>query len=132
MTKIALVAAAFVGSTAFAGSPGYDLKMELSINGKHISSPRVITKDGVVATITQKTNTEESFIEVIASEGEVQGNKGIMMKFVIGVIGKDGERIIVSQPQILARENVKAEIKEGQNGDKETLSLSVVAKRKVL
>lgn len=71
-------------------------------------------------------------IEVIASEGEVQGNKGIMMKFVIGVIGKDGERIIVSQPQILARENVKAEIKEGQNGDKETLSLSVVAKRKVL
>ena len=29
MTKIALVAAAFVGSTAFAGSPGYDLKMEL-------------------------------------------------------------------------------------------------------
>ena len=76
MTKLILVAFAFAGSTAIASTPGYDLKIELSMNGKRISSPHVIAKAGETATFTEKTNTEERFIEVIATEGEIQGNKG--------------------------------------------------------
>lgn len=126
------IALLMFGPLAFASTNGYDLKMDLSMNGKHISSPRVIVKAGETATITQKTDTEESFIEVVATEGEVQNHKGIVMKFTVGTISKNGQRTIVSKPQILAMENEKAEIIVGEDGGKEQLSLSVVAKRKAL
>lgn len=129
--KLVAIALAFIGSSALASTNGYDLKMELSLNGKHISSPRVIVKAGETATVTQKTDTEESFIEVVATEGKVQNHKGIMMNFVVGVIGKDGERTIKAKPQILAKENEPAQITiGGKNGDE--VSLSVIANRKAL
>lgn len=106
--------------------------MDLSLNGKHISSPRVIVKAGETATITQKTDTEESFIEVVATEGEVQNHKGIIMNFTVGTIGKSGERTIISRPQILAKENEQAQITVGENGGIENLSLTVLATRKAL
>ena len=120
-------------SSAFASSNAYDLKMDLSLNGKHVSSPRVIVNEGEPATITQKTDSEGMFIEVVATEGSVQNHKGIMMKFTIGTIGKNGERIIIAKPQVLARENEPAKITQSEEGSqREQLSLSVVAKRKAL
>lgn len=53
------------------------------------------------------------------------------MNFVVGVIGKNGERIIKSTPQILAKENQPAKIIVGENSN-ETVSLTVIAKRKAL
>lgn len=120
-----------ISCSAFAATNGYDLKMDLSINGKHVSSPRVIVKAGEMATVNQKKDTQESFIEVIATEGKVQNNKGIMMNFTVGYIGKNGERIIVSKPQILAKENEPALITVGEKDGTE-LSLSVIAQRKSL
>jgi type II secretory pathway component GspD/PulD (secretin) len=121
------------GNSAFAATTnGYDLKMDLSLNGKHISSPRVIVKASETATITQKTDTEETFIEVIAAEGEIQNHKGILMKFTVGTINKDGKRTIISKPQILAKENEKSQITVGESGSSENLSLSVLAKRRAL
>lgn len=127
------IALLLIGSSAFGSTKGYDLKMELSLNGKHISSPRIIVKEGETATVTQKTDSEESFIEVVAIEGTVQNHNSIMMKFVVGTISKNGERTIVSKPQILARENEPAQItvSEKENGPVQ-LSLSVIAKRKAL
>lgn len=129
--KLLGLALILVGSSAFASTNGYDLKMDLSMNGKHVSSPRIILKAGEKGTINQKTDTEESFIEVVATEGQVQNNKGIMMNFTVGYIGKNGERTIVSKPQILAKENEPALITVGEKDGTE-LSLSVVAKRKSL
>lgn len=129
--KLLGLALLMVGSSAFASTNGYDLKMDLSMNGKHVSSPRIIVKAGEKGTINQKTDTEESFIEVVATEGQVQNNKGIMMNFTVGYIGKNGERTIVSKPQILAKENEPAQITVGEKDGTE-LSLSVVAKRKSL
>lgn len=129
--KLVAIALAFIGSSAFASTNGYDLKMDLSLNGKHISSPRVIVKAGETATITQKTDTEESFIEVVATEGSIQNHKGILMNFVVGVIGKNGERTIKAKPQVLAKENEAAQITVGENNGDE-VSLSVVANRKSL
>ncbi len=119
-----------ISSFSFAATNGYDLKMEFSMNGKHVSSPRVIVKAGEMATITQKTDTEETFIEIIATEGEIQNNKGILMTAVIGTVSSDGTKTIISKPQILAKENKTALIQIG-NKDSE-ISLSIIAKRKTL
>lgn len=115
----------------------YDIKMDLSLNGKVISSPQIIAKDGEVASITSGTEDGEHFIEVTAIEESILGNKGIMMTFVMGKIEKDGQRIILSKPQLFAKENQKSEvvvepIAEQVDGGvgQEMLSLSVIAKRK--
>jgi hypothetical protein len=125
-TLLFLLSAPAVGATN-----GYELKMNLSFEGKLVSSPQMIVKAGEQATITQKSGAEESFIEVIAKEGEIQGHKGILMNLVVGVIGQDGRRTIKAQPQILAKENEKAvvTVNQGQVGE---VSLSVIATRKTL
>ena len=51
-----------------------------------------------------------------------------MMKFNISIIGKNGERKIVFKPQILAKENEKAEIIINDNKENK-LSLSVIASK---
>lgn len=129
--KLLGLALLMVGSSALAATNGYDLKMDLSMNGKHVASPRIIVKAGEMRTVNQKIDTEESFIEVVATEGQIQNNKGIMMSFTVGYIGKNGEKTVVSKPQILAKENEPALITvEKKNGTE--LSLSVLVKRKSL
>lgn len=131
LMRLVIVVLAFISSSAFALTNGYDLKIDLSMNGKHISSPRVIAKAGETASISQKTDTEESFIEVVATEGSIQNHNGILMNFVVGVIDKNGQRVIKAKPQILAKENETAQITVAEE-DGNQLSLSVTATRKSL
>ncbi|WP_041577183.1 hypothetical protein [Bdellovibrio bacteriovorus] len=129
--KLVAIVLAFAGSSAFASTNGYYLKMDLSLNGKHISSPKLAVKVGEPATISQKIDTEESFIEVVVTEGSIQNRKGILMSFVVGVVDQSGQRVIKSKPQVLSKENESAQITVGEsNGDE--VSLSVVANRRSL
>ncbi len=115
-------------SPAFAASTAYDLRMDLALDGKHVSSPRVIVKEGESATVTQEIDSQTQFIEVIATPGKIQKHAGILMKFIIGTIGPNGERTILAKPQVLATEGKPARIT--QNNSKsgaEQLSLSVTA-----
>ena len=116
-------------SSAFASTTSYDLQMDLSLNGKHVSSPRVIAKEGEIATIVQKTDDKETFIEVITTKADMKN--AVMMKFTVGTIGKNGERTILARPQVIARENETAKISQGETGGQELLSLSVTAKRQI-
>ena len=131
--KTLFLIAILLGTSALAREKGYDLKIKLAINGKLVSSPRMIVREGEKAIISQKTEREESFIEVIATEGASQGHKGIMMNFKVGRISKNGQRIIISNPQVLVRENKTATfmVSDDKN-EKEKLSLSVRAQRKNL
>ncbi len=121
-------ALALIAGSAFAGN-SYDLKINLSLNGKHVASPRVIVKAGEKATITQRVDSQESFIEVVATESEAKNAPGIMMKFIVGYIQKNGDRTIISQPQILTNENFPSTMTVGKIGE-EQLSLTVQAERK--
>lgn len=129
--KLIAIALVLFGSSAFA-SNAYDLKMDLSLNKKHVSSPRIIVKAGEMGSINQKNGTEdEHFIEVIATESSIKNKKGILMNFTIGTIGKNGERTILAKPQILAKENEPAQITIGEKNGSE-VSLSVTATGKTL
>jgi len=123
---------ALFSSSAFATSAGYEMKMELSIKGKHVSSSSLITIAGEKASITQRMEKSKNgtFIEVVATEDQGEG-KGILMNFVVGTIDRDGNKTILASPSIIAKENEKAEVSVGDNG-KEEYALSVVASRKAL
>lgn len=129
--KLLGLALLMVASSAFAKTKGYDLKIDLSLKGKHVASPHLVVKEGEKATITPQSDNAARFIEVTATEGEVQGHKGILMNFTVGSITKDGKRTILSTPEILAKENESAQIVVGGKDGAE-LSMSVVAKRTAL
>lgn len=126
-----LIISLFLSSIAMSATKSFDLKMELSIDGKHVSSPHIISLPNQKASITQRDDNkkEESFIEVTASD--VTNDKiknGIFMKFVVGY-NKEGQRKIISQPEILAKAGEEAEITVGSDDATETLKLKVVANR---
>ncbi|MFS4460769.1 hypothetical protein [Bdellovibrio sp. HCB2-146] len=124
--KSLIVAFVLLGSSAFAAGPNYDLKMELSLEGKHVLSPKVIVPAGETASV----DDGKTFVEVVANEGAIQDHKGILMKLTVGTIGKDGKRKILATPQVLAKENQAAQVTvESANGGPADLSLSIVAKR---
>ena len=121
-----------MGSHAFCATKGYDLKLDLSLDGKHVASPRVLVKDGDVATVNQKSANQETFVEVVATDAFVDNKRGILMKFAVGTIGKNGERTMVYRPEVFARENETTQVSLGDKPGAEGLSLSVVAKHKSL
>ena len=114
---------------SFAATNRYNLKMDLSLNGKPTSSPSLIVNEGEIAKITQRSsNGDENFIEVIASrnkDGKVQNS--VLMKFTIGTVEKSGKKIIFSKPQIIAKENEIAMISQKNNNGPEQIALSVIA-----
>lgn len=125
------LAAFTANSPAFAASPGYALKVELSVDGKKVSAPRIITRKGETTTITQRNKNGEYTIEVVANEGVVNKHKGILMKFKISRTEKDGTSTVLATPQILTdKENEKATVTTGNA--KEKVGLSVVVQRKNL
>lgn len=131
MRSILIGMMVFSALAAVAGTKGYDLRMDLTIDGKFKSSPSVLLKEGETATIFRKIDVDENFIEVVATEGK--SKNGILMKFVVGKIGEDGERIILARPEILAKENQPASITLGGNeGGSEKMSLSVIATKETL
>jgi hypothetical protein len=115
-----------------ASEQGFDLKMNLSLKGEHISSPRVVVKDGEMATVVQNSGSEKTFMEVVATENRVNGKNAISMKFSIGKIDVDGIKRIISEPQIIALENEKAEMILDDKDGRQDISLSVTATRKEL
>lgn len=123
---------AIVPSLSFASSETYRINSDLSINGKFITTAKIITNAGEQAMITQKgEDGRETFIAVTPSEGQgqIKGRKAILMKFVVGVI-ENGQRKVLGEPQVMTAENSKAEISVGRPGDpKDSFSLSVVAER---
>lgn len=129
MGKILIVLSYLIGCAAFA-SNGYELNMELSMNGKKAFSPKITVMQGEPGIVTHDTSTKKTFIEVVAKEGQIQSHKGILMNFVVGYIEQDGTRTILSKPEILAKEDQKAQISVGDKDGKENISLSVVAKRR--
>ncbi len=128
MKQLLLTLICLISVSVFANQKTFDLKIDFSIDGKHVSSPRIVVKEGEKGTITQDVDGYQTFIDVVAKEEQSpSGQSAIRMNFVIGKIALDGTRKIVSQPQIISIPNEEAQITVGQSGKSETLSLSVIA-----
>ncbi len=110
----------------------YELKTNLSINKKHVSSAMVMMREGKLASITQKNNDtdEENFIEVVTTKDDQYMEDGILMRFTIGTVDKNGVKHILARPQVIAKDKQESKISLGaKNG--EILELSVIAKSKI-
>lgn len=135
MQKLLVTLGFFFTAAVASAAPGadtiYDIKIELSLGGKRVASPRIITRDGSRASVTETDTTtgESAFVEVVPTASS-KNERGIFMTFIVGKIGKNGERIEVGRPQIIARENQRAEITVEDDKGGEELRLSVLATEK--
>ncbi len=115
-----------------AGQNVFKLNVELSLKGQHVSSPRIIVKEGEKALITQESsNNIKTELEVVVKEQTTpNGVTAIMMDFIISQISNDGIKSMISKPRILSIENEQAQIIQNDEDGKEVLSLSVIANKK--
>jgi|GEM_PF-1801390 hypothetical protein len=123
-----------LGTSAFAKN-SYDLKMKMFVDGKHVASPRVITKEGEKASIFQKSKDHQTFVEVIPSEGTWGDHKGTLLEMSVGYINKDGSRTLKSHPKILVDDSGKAHITVGAdaaNGTYSQMDLDVTVTKRAL
>ncbi len=106
----------------------YNLKMNISLDGKHIFSPDLTVKEGTKGFITSNGKTDITYIEVTATDHKTaDGKQTVHLKFNIGKLNKDGSKTLTFSPEIIAIPNKKASIEVGENPKKELLALSVLA-----
>lgn len=61
MGKILAAMICLYSLSAFANEKLFDLKMDLSLDGKHVSSTRLVIKEGEKGTVTRESNGEKKF-----------------------------------------------------------------------
>lgn len=119
-----------VSQMTFAAVNMFDLEMSLTVDGKLISSPHITVQEGKPGLITQEANGEKSFIEVTATEKKsAHGQNVVYMSFVVGNFDNNGQRTVISKPQISAAYDQKAQITVRGSQKPEALSLTVIAKK---
>lgn len=134
MGRILLALAFVFASLAFAAPHAkmYDVNFDLSLNGKKVASPRMTMMEGEKSMVSQESEDTTTFVEATATEGTLNGNKGILLKLVIGHMSEDGEREILSNAQVLVNNGEPTQVFVGDEGDKEKLSVAITAKRKAI
>lgn len=131
MKLLALLIFVFA-DTALAATDFYDVEMKVSVNGgKSSFSPSMFLVPGEPSSAANQVDGEETFVEVVAKEGQIQNRKGILMNLKIGKVSADGKRTILSNAQVLTEENKVAEVRVGKQGAEDVV-VSVVAQRKAL
>lgn len=126
----AVILSANVAFAAINTVQAFDMEMSLSIDGKAVTSPRIIAKEGEKETYLHEADGQKSLIEVVAKDAKTKdGTAAIEMEFTISQIAEDGTAKIISQPRILALPNSEAEITVGGNGRPNVLALKVIANK---
>ena len=101
-------------------SATYELKVEFAIDGKVVSSPRMIVLADKKEMISEREPNSKNgtFIEVVTRDESTQDGDAILMHFVVGTIDRDGNRIVLAEPKILTLENSKAMVETSGHGRK--------------
>lgn len=132
MKTILMMTICLFAVTSFAKTAAFDLKVELSIDGKPSTSAQIIVAAGQKGSVTQENDGQKNFIDVVAKEDKASnGKQAIFMDFVIGKIEKDGTKKILSTPKIIALPNEEAQITVGSSKP-EVVFLKVTATKTTL
>lgn len=125
--RMLLIGLVLVSGSVMAAK-SYDLKLDYMVNGKRVSSPQIVVKEGVTSTVFNDSADGKSFIEVTPTK-DATDNK-LKMKFAVGTIDEMGERTILARPEMMIEENRMGKITTGENEGTEDMTLSAFAKEK--
>lgn len=111
---------ALISLNAVAANKYYEIGMDLSVEGKKIPAPRILTKNNMTETVIHGNK----FIEVTASENPL--DQSVKMDVIVGEITEDGERIVLAKPTVITKENSRAEISSTNPDGSENYKMSIV------
>lgn len=130
MKYLSIVAICLFSMSVFASKDSFDIQIDLSMDGRHVTSSKLVINNGEKGSIVHEKTGEKIFLEVVATDGKApDGQPAVDMIFEIGRILNNGQRSIISQPRIMALEGEKAEITVGDQNQNELISLSVLANK---
>lgn len=122
--KAFFLALIFAACPAFAAKT-YNLKIDWSVEGMPKVSSTLAAKEGQMKTLTKKYDGKEYFLEVVAN---AEKKSVVVMKFAAGTVAKNGEKLIISTPQVITKERSSASITvTNSETHKEQVSISVYA-----
>lgn len=131
MKFLILIVAIFNSQFASAAPQHYQIESKIFVDGKLISSPRVISNSNEPAEITQNSENPKSQLrmKVVASDLTNENVKnGILMKFDVSYFANG--RTIKSSPQILAKAGELSSIEVGSDDGMPAMKIEVTASRK--
>jgi hypothetical protein len=99
----------------------YILDMQLSQNGKLVTSPKISALEDEKVQVTEGTDKEQTFVEVVARE-EKAGQ--VAMEFEVGTINAKGKRTVTARPKIIANEGQTASITDTVKGNETTITVT--------
>ena len=132
--KIILMLLALLFSTSvLAATNVYVLDIELSIKGEKISTSKLTVEEGKLGSITSETEKGTTSVEVVATEGEMMGEKGILLKFDFEITQNDGSLKKRLSPNLLVKNGQEAWIGMGEDERESPHSIiKVIATRKAI
>lgn len=131
MKALVFVVTILSSPLVFATVQHYQIDSKIFVDGKLVSSPRVITNANEVAEISQvsENSKNELRMRVVASDMTNEHVKdGILMKFDVSYTING--RTIKSSPQILAKTGQPASIEVGDETGKPAMKIELTATRK--
>ncbi len=105
----------------------YNVELEL-VQGGESRAVKLKLNENQFGKTLRKKNTDGSFIELVATKEDIEGQKGIMLNFMVGETNKKGEAVIVSRPQVFTQPNSKSQVTVTHEDGNEDLKLSVIVK----
>lgn len=129
MKAILLSTLTFISANSFAATNSYQIRAEVSVDGKVISRPQLVTLANETASISQKNDDgSETTLEVLTTDSSAEIKDGIKMQFTVSY-NVDGKRKVISKPTIVTIPGETAEITVGKTATTEELKLKVIATR---
>lgn len=115
--------------TAFAKTQKFDLKVNLTVNGKKIASPKLIINEGQRGTISWQNDGEKEahFLEVVAKNDKDFGPDVIFLDLKLG--HGETKKEIETEPEMLVKNNMPGHLTIIDGQSQETMELEVTAKR---
>lgn len=124
-----ILAIILLTQSAWAAPKIYDLAFSINVDGKLIANPHLILEEGKKGTIFQNSKDENYFIDVIATDGQIDVEKGVMLDFATGVMGSKGDRKILARGKMLAHDE-PVTVLAPQLKNTEDFEITIQARRK--
>lgn len=129
MSLVAVFLVIFAAMPVMAKTQKFDLKVNLTVNGKKIASPKLIVTEGKKGMIAWQNEGEKEshFIEVIAKNDNDFGLDVIFLDLKLG--HGESKKEIETEPEMLVKNNTPGTITIIDGQSQETMKLEVTAKR---
>ena len=131
MRKLVLIAMILVSPFASTGTLKYRIHVLLARKGVPVTSATVITRSGEWALITQNDGDVHHRVHISAMDSTFNGESMIHLKLKIENLNDQGGYLVLAQPEILARENQRAEVSVGSAEGDSDLDLNVFAEHTI-